>query len=441
MQQSFTKLLTTVDEQNRRFSERENHLVQQNQETRADMDELKDKMNWWFNMFLIGFVIFEIFVVWIIIRICNSFIRWRIKRREKSETIIDNVSLNPKPIICSKRRISLEESKNEKFSNSNRRLSEELLQTYGTYDELLIDCDSDEIRSIGSFDDVVSNKPDRKKNKNRQRKSSIPLHHRAASVERPATKHLKTKVKLFRHESAPNAPPVINNKKSPNGENYSIEITENPVLEENDEIYMPNADIAMNEFMPDGPSYYKNGTTNGASSSTTTSTSTDTKEKGKVKSRRLSSPAFFKAAIARSSLSFKPKSPSHESETGWEWYKINKKSTPSTTSSSSHDNKNNNIKNSKSTNNEISTTSDSGIASLAGRRSISVSPEMTKKLATNERVESVNGKLSAASSKSNHSRKSNSSNNSVDSNSNSSNNSSNFKKSRGNFKKLFKKVF
>ncbi|KAH8240562.1 hypothetical protein KR026_000153, partial [Drosophila bipectinata] len=82
--------------------------------------------------------------------------------------------------------------------------------------------------------------------------------------------------------------------------------------------FIPNSDLAYNEFMPDGPSGYQildtvDGKTGG--------------EKSKSKSRRLSSPAFFKSPFSRSKnkgYGFNGIKNSHSvhEPTSWEWYRL-----------------------------------------------------------------------------------------------------------------------
>ncbi|XP_017097343.2 SUN domain-containing ossification factor isoform X2 [Drosophila bipectinata] len=82
--------------------------------------------------------------------------------------------------------------------------------------------------------------------------------------------------------------------------------------------FIPNSDLAYNEFMPEGPSGYQildtvDGKTGG--------------EKSKSKSRRLSSPAFFKSPFSRSKnkgYGFNGIKNSHSvhEPTSWEWYRL-----------------------------------------------------------------------------------------------------------------------
>lgn len=95
---------------------------------------------------------------------------------------------------------------------------------------------------------------------------------------------------------------------------------ESLMLDEDDlDNFLPGADLVYNEFMPEGPSGYHISTPTNA---------VNAKVDNKKKSRRLSSPAFFKSPFSKS---LKLKSPStstspppvHES-TSWEWYRLKK---------------------------------------------------------------------------------------------------------------------
>ncbi|KPU73380.1 uncharacterized protein Dana_GF14555, isoform B [Drosophila ananassae] len=82
--------------------------------------------------------------------------------------------------------------------------------------------------------------------------------------------------------------------------------------------FIPNSDLAYNEFMPEGPSGYQIlDTVDGKTGS----------EKSKSKSRRLSSPAFFKSPFSRSKnkgYGFNGIKNSHSvhEPTSWEWYRL-----------------------------------------------------------------------------------------------------------------------
>lgn len=82
--------------------------------------------------------------------------------------------------------------------------------------------------------------------------------------------------------------------------------------------FIPTSDLAYNEFMPEGPSGYQIvDTVDGKPG----------KEPGTKKSRRLSSPAFFKSPFSKSKnkgYSFNGVKNSHavHEPTSWEWYRL-----------------------------------------------------------------------------------------------------------------------
>lgn len=102
-------------------------------------------------------------------------------------------------------------------------------------------------------------------------------------------------------------------------------------LDEDDiDNFIPNTDLAYNEFMPEGPSGYQCNIS--SNNNLTTKNALMASENGvgnKKKRRRLSSPAFFKSHFTKSikgklSATIKPKS-GHAS-TSWEWYRLKKSS-------------------------------------------------------------------------------------------------------------------
>lgn len=295
LQQSFAKTITKMDEQNRERIEHSKQLFEQNVKLRQDLDELTEHLYSWKTIFiyLTGFIFIQIVIFYIMLTIFMK------KMQPKSNET----------------NVELSKSSNEKFVrrrksdegvfghvlpiNRVKRPSEVALNISGTYEELMI---------VGSnSDNSDSSRTDKKRNKNRNRKNSIPNPKRASSVDLNTK---KVRQQLFRNESAP----VSSSR---------IEILEEKpnfvTLEENEEMYMPGTDLAYNEFMPDGPGNKKNGSTPPATKLVST------------KTRRLSSPAFFKSALSRSN-----KKTPHES-TGWEWYKLKK----SSNNSISSQNKNN----------------------------------------------------------------------------------------------------
>ncbi|XP_055919543.1 uncharacterized protein LOC129951430 isoform X2 [Eupeodes corollae] len=134
---------------------------------------------------------------------------------------------------------------------------------------------------------------------------------------RVGKKSKKNNPSYKRQESAPSD---IGFSKTNN--NTTTDSFDEKLILDEDEIenFIPGADLAYNEFMPDGPSGYQ--INDGAASSEDKRKNNNNNKK----TRRLSSPAFFKSPFSKSSK----KSTPHES-TSWEWYRSKKSS--STTSS------------------------------------------------------------------------------------------------------------
>lgn len=303
LQHSFAKTITKMDEQNRERIEHSKQLFEQNAKLRQHLDELTEHLYSWKTIFiyLTGFIFIQIVIFYIMLSI---FIR---KMKSKSEEL----------------KVEIPKSRNNKFVhrrksvegvfghvspiNRTKRPSEVALNISGTYEELMIGSTSD---------NSDSSRQDKKRNKNRNRKNSIPNQKRASSVDLNTK---KIRQQLFRHESAPGSSSKIEILEEKPNYYLSSHIEEVQALDDNEEMYMPGTDLAYNEFMPDGPGNKNNGSSPPATKLIST------------KTRRLSSPAFFKSALSRSS-----KKTPHES-TGWEWYKLKK----SSNNSISSQNKNN----------------------------------------------------------------------------------------------------
>lgn len=331
LQQSFAKLLTTVEEQSRLNADREQLLTDQNHRMRLDLNDLNDRVGVWYNLYFFIFILAQVVILWAFVRGC----RREPGRPTSPTTELDADELrdiekliNSKQFLkmFKKRRKSLDNQKSGQKEVKQRRLSEEALQTYGTYDNLLIpngnnhgeDSDADDV-------EIVDYR--KKGGKQRQRKVSIPLHKRAVSMEPTSMNgsgggrngNVKLKPNLYRYESAPGE--LIDQSSGMESASYlnGLDVDGSMLMDENDEFYLPNNDLALNEFMPDGPSYHP------AAGNGVESTIIYSKER-ETKSRRLSSPAFLKSALSRGSMSSK-KSPNHETTTtGWEWYKLKKNS-------------------------------------------------------------------------------------------------------------------
>uniref|UniRef100_A0A8D8B1X6 SUN domain-containing ossification factor n=1 Tax=Culex pipiens TaxID=7175 RepID=A0A8D8B1X6_CULPI len=307
LQQSHAKTLHEIEEQTRRMHESEATLREENERLRAEFVGFRDSILSWKNITigLVGFAVVNIVMVCALVRSCGgggSGARGE-SERDSIDRELAQVSASGKPI---RERLLRRKSIDGVIGGSvqsvaggtlrKKRPSEEALNISGTYENLLID--------DGGGD---SAKVERKKGRNKHRKVSAPAmtqsqlpqvngkSKRAASVEPPAVKAV-TKTELMRTESAPEprkpSPEAVTSLDDTN------RIDEIPFLEDNDEFIIPTAsDLSYNEFVPDSTSE-ANKTGNGMLSSTS---SIDSKSTKSGKGRRLSSPAFFKSSLLRSS--------------------------------------------------------------------------------------------------------------------------------------------
>ncbi|XP_075153204.1 uncharacterized protein LOC142226855 [Haematobia irritans] len=149
--------------------------------------------------------------------------------------------------------------------------------------------------------------------------------------------NLKSKKKkdfLRRQESSPPEIGNMLNNTSPAilSNAGASEYDESLILDEDGlDNFIPNADLAYNEFMPGGPRGYQCLATNQSNDNSNPASKNKQIAKGSEgnnkKARRLSSPVFFKSPFTKS-LKGKitsSKSNPHES-TSWEWYRLRKSS-------------------------------------------------------------------------------------------------------------------
>ncbi|XP_021703376.1 SUN domain-containing ossification factor isoform X2 [Aedes aegypti] len=300
LQHSYAKTLHDIEEQNRRMRDSETQLREENERLRENFYTFRDSILSWKNIALAvgGFLVVQVVVVYAMIRSCAS--GGRRADRDEIARELEHMG-DQKPPVKGKllRRRSIDGVMgvaDEKAIGSlkKKRPSEEALNISGTYENLLI-------AENGGGD---SAKVERKK-KNKQRKISAPSMvqqtngngkvKRASSVE-PSPVGKIGKAELVRTESAPEPRRHSPEKPKPD-ENNRIE--ELPLLEDNDEFIIPTAmDLSYNEFVPDSTSETVNQT-NGMISSSSSIDSKSTNKSGK--GRRLSSPAFFKSSLLRSS--------------------------------------------------------------------------------------------------------------------------------------------
>ena len=122
------------------------------------------------------------------------------------------------------------------------------------------------------------------------------------------------------------------------GDLKGADYNERLMLDEDDlDNFIPNTDLAYNEFMPDGPRGYQclntpSANANNPASKKASNKQTDNSSNLKKSARRLSSPVFFKSPFTKSLKGKITNSKSSHESTSWEWYRL-KKSASSASSS------------------------------------------------------------------------------------------------------------
>lgn len=226
------------------------------------------------------------------------------------------------------------------------------------------------------------------------------------------------------------------------------EFDERLMLDEDDlDNFIPNTDLAYNEFMPDGPRGYQcvNPISN-ANNPASIKASNKQLDNNLKKSRRLSSPVFFKSPFTKNlkgKISNSNKSnPAHES-TSWEWYRLKKSA--SSASSSGGGQMATTISN--STNNaflRVSPNASLDSSSLSEINFPTNSTENSFRILEEAILSSGESAITTATTASSNCKKSSSGGISSSSNSNrssSSNSSTQSKKKNRSFNKIFRKVF
>ncbi|XP_055632762.1 uncharacterized protein LOC129773200 [Toxorhynchites rutilus septentrionalis] len=301
LQNSYSKTLHDMEEQNRRILDSEAMLRDENDRLRKEFVVFRESILSWRNVIIIlgGLLFGQTVLICAIVRGCKA----SAPEVETDNTIHNELekveSVKPAKGMWLRRK-SVDGIIGEMQASGKlkkRRPSEEALNISGTYMNLLIEEDRSGNEGV---------KVERKRTKHKHRKISAPAmmqHHaeekvkRTVSVEPPASVKV-VKVDLVRTESAPEPKRQIS--EAPQEENNRID--ELPLLEDNDEFIIPAAsDLSYNEFIPDVTS--ENNRTNGTVSSSSSVDSKSTNRSGK--GRRLSSPAFFKNSIMRASMSRK----------------------------------------------------------------------------------------------------------------------------------------
>lgn len=336
LQSSFTKTLLNIEEQNRRNLGRKQELFEQNQKLRDDLDMLTNRVLSWKNIMLWIFCItfIQVVIFYIILKIWTAKYLVPHTHYPPSPEVEHPVYITKKRYANGTpkaRRKSAEEKREKHIINGasiQRRPSSEALHITGHYEELLIK-DSASIQNIG-HDDYKNDDPNKRRGANRSKTKSGKNDDQNAFDDFVKIEDLK-------------------------------ELYGKPALNEDYELYGPASGLSYNEFvsgveideidglndLPQERNSNGGGSvaggggagSNGTSSINNNSLSAKQNKKNKNKTRRLSSPSFFKAPFSGGKAN-------NDRSTGWEWHR-NKKS------SSSQQNKHN--KKAKSESPEVKT--------------------------------------------------------------------------------------
>lgn len=302
LQSSFAKTLLNIEEQSRRSLERKQELFEQNQKLRDDLEILTQRVFCWKNIlfFCVIFIAIQVIIFYVLLKFCAK--KYFVSHSEESVTKTIDVESNQRRRksgnITGKFRRKSAEEKRQKNSTIEtvavqRRPSTEALNITGTYEELLIK-DNDAITTIGDDHELSTLCTDERKSKLRK-----------------LTPHSK-------HEGFDDFVQIEDLK----------QLYDNPALNDDYEIYGPVSDLNCNkEFLCDD-TFDNSETTNDSSvdqleriskKGGVVSTSAKLKvAKNKNKSRRLSSPSFFKTPFSSGGKT------STERSTGWEWHRSKK---------------------------------------------------------------------------------------------------------------------
>lgn len=306
LQSAFARSLNIAEEQAKRNFEREQQFYEQTQQLRRDIESLSENFFSWtrITVIFIGFAFLQISIILLIVKIWIRRYLQRIGVHPQN----DNQRSNTEQAAVRERRRSTDAVKSgavPRTSQRKRRPSEEALQISGSYKELMI---QDDIVDIGpdyeEYDTFVET-----------RKKGKPKNRRVLNVKRTMSMEPMGK--------RPDSSSEDLEKLKLLYANAGHGISEQPLLDEDYDIYVPGNDLAYNEFMPDGPSGSDSRTANGSDTPSSTSSGK------KPKSRRLSSPAFLKSPFSRQN------NKKSETTTGWEWYRLKRGSNASQAKSKS----------------------------------------------------------------------------------------------------------
>lgn len=335
LQQSFAKTILAFEETSKQTVEEKRQLVDENARLRRDIEDVLANFFAWKSIlfYLCIFVCIQIvlFVLLLLLYIKN---RLRERRREKCRDEEDRLR------HLADRRISISEGKGRRnstegisvssrsttsLSEGKKRPSEEALQIVGTYSELLIETPPRDAEAAVA--NVTQTGGKKKTKSSRSRKTSLPNQVYATATTTEQKK---------KSDSGTNSSNKLMHSNSVNGyatgataggvysDGHGEESPQPPVdpilLEENDEFYLPGSDLSYIEFVAEDSETARTKTSN----------------------RRLSSPAFLRTALSKSSRSSKKVSKKREltpnteedgqsnaSNSSWDWYKLRRSSSTS----------------------------------------------------------------------------------------------------------------
>lgn len=312
LQQSFAKTIVTFEETSKQTVEEKEQLKDENSRLKRDIEVVLENFLAWKSIlfYLCIFVCIQIvlFVLLLLLYIKNRLReRKREKRREEEEEQLRHLELRRISVAAdskggrrnSTEGISVSSRSTTSLSEGKKRPSEEALQIVGTYSELLIESPKESSAVTTVMTQSGSGNGKKKNKSGRNRKTSLPN-----QVYQPE----KKKGELM-HSNSVNG--YSSGGHETDGSVPVPPLVDDPVLlEENDEFYLPGSDLSYVEFVAEGGKEV-----------------TKSAEQ-KKNSRRLSSPAFLKTALSRSSRKEKKREvlqgaeedvQSTTSNSSWDW--------------------------------------------------------------------------------------------------------------------------
>lgn len=288
LQQSFAKTLLNIEEQSRHNSERKQELFDQNQQLRADLEVLTERVFSWRNilMFCTCFFCIQIILFYSILRIyTQNYLSSMVIAKEPSVDSpciaeVNNRRRKSGNLAAKVRRKSAEEKKNASNAVAalQRRPSTEALQITGTYEELLIkDGNSTNEITIHMNGNAAKHDSRAKMRKEIEHDDFVRIEDLKELYDKPA---LSDDYALY------GPPPHLVLKKELSFDE-AIDDTESTMDSSLEPSPNKNRKVVKTKLM----------------------------KTNKGSERRLSSPSFFKTPFARNSK---------ERSTGWEWHRSKK---------------------------------------------------------------------------------------------------------------------